>query len=164
MKIKQIKIEKLFGLEKNDFDIECFPNENITILYAFNGTGKTTLLRLIDVVSKNDAAALASFLFKKIELIFDNGKNITVKKDNPEEKKYKYFIDGKLVSNDSEEIMELKKNFVVTPIFANKDYNRELSIQTRTVSKNGSSLLDSPDGFKKEDILIVLCLMVILEL
>ena len=131
MKIKQIKIEKLFGLEKNDFDIECFPNENITILYAFNGTGKTTLLRLIDAVSTNDAVALKVLLFSKIELIFDNGKTIAVEKEKSDGKDYKYLIDGK--EADKVEINEIKKEFTVTPVFANKDYNRGVSTPKQTI-------------------------------
>lgn len=134
MKIKQIKIEKLFGLEKNDFDIECFPNENITILYAFNGTGKTTLLRLIDAVYTNDAVALKGLLFSKIELIFDNGKTIAVVKEKPDSENYNYYIDGKK-ANESE-IEELKKEFSVNTIFANKDYNRGVSTPKRTTAEN----------------------------
>ena len=133
MKIKQIKIEKLFGLEKNDFDIECFPNENITILYAFNGTGKTTLLRLIDAVSTNDAVALKVLLFSKIELIFDNGKTIAVEKEKSDGKDYKYLIDGK--EADKVEINEIKKEFTVTPVFANKDYNRGVSTPKQTIGE-----------------------------
>lgn len=135
MKIKQIKIEKLFGLEKNDFDIECFPNENITILYAFNGTGKTTLLRLIDAVCTNNAVALKVLLFSKIELIFDNGKTVAVEKEKSYGKDYKYLIDGK--EADKVEINEIKKEFTVTPVFANKDYNRGVSTPIQNNLKNG---------------------------
>ena len=142
MKITQIKIEKLFGLERNDFDIECFPSEIITILYAFNGTGKTTLLKLIDAVSKNDAIALGSFLFKRVELIFDNGKNIAVEKNIPNDKEYNYYIDGKL-SVEPEEIEKLKKGFKVTTIFANKDYNRNTSFPKKTnLYENKEELAD----------------------
>lgn len=135
MKIKQIKIEKLFGLEKNDFDIECFPNENITILYAFNGTGKTTLLRLIDAVCTNNAVALEVLLFSKIELIFDNGKTVAVEKEKSYGKDYKYLIDGK--EADKVEINEIKKEFTVKPVFANKDYNRGVSTPIKIKLKNG---------------------------
>lgn len=148
MKIKQIKIEKLFGLEKNDFDIECFPNENITILYAFNGTGKTTLLRLIDAVYTNDAVALKGLLFSKIELIFDNGKTIAVVKEKSDSENYDYYIDGKKA--EEYEIEELKKEFSVNTIFANKDYNRGISTPKRTVAKNGRTIWDSPSEFKEE--------------
>lgn len=89
MRIKQIKIEKLFGLEKNNFDIACYPNEYITILYAFNGTGKTTLLRLIDAVLDVKLQVLDSIPFKKIELFFDNGDSVCVEKNGEYKKSFK---------------------------------------------------------------------------
>lgn len=141
MKIKQIKIEKLFGLEKNDFDVECFPNENITILYAFNGTGKTTLLRLIDAVCTNDAVALKGLLFSKIELIFDNEKTVAVEKEKSDGKDYKYLIDGK--EADKVEINEIKKEFTVTPVYANKDYNRGVFTPKRNNAKNGETIWEA---------------------
>lgn len=132
MKIKQIKIEKLFGLEKNDFDIECYPNENITILYAFNGTGKTTLLKLIYAVCnlKNDVEEEAKVIientsFKKIELFFDNYDSISVEKENPRGKDYKYFFNGCVV--EAEVLNERLKVLRVTQIFANKTVNRGAS-------------------------------------
>lgn len=88
MRIKQIKIEKLFGLEKNNFDIACYPNEYITILYAFNGTGKTTLLRLIDAVLDVKLQILDSIPFKKIELFFDNEDFVCVEKNGEYKKSF----------------------------------------------------------------------------
>ncbi len=80
MKIKRIKIEKLFGLDNNDFDIECYPNEFITILYALNGVGKTTLLRLVDAVLSMKMQILDSIAFKKIEIHLEDEQIITVTK------------------------------------------------------------------------------------
>ena len=122
MKIKNIKIQQLFGLINNDFNIECFPNEKITIVYAFNGAGKTTLLTLIRAVSENDKSTLEAIPFKSLELVFTNGKTFSVEKDNPKEKNYIYYIDGKAA--DEAMLAELQNEFKVTSIFANKDYNR----------------------------------------
>lgn len=80
MKIKRIKVEKLFGLEDNDFDIECYPKGYVTILYAFNGVGKTTLLRLIDAVLSVKMHILDSIAFKKIEIYFDGDEILAVEK------------------------------------------------------------------------------------
>lgn len=80
MKIKRIIIEKLFGLDDNDFDIECFPSEYVTILYAFNGIGKTTLLRLLDAILNIKMHILDSIPFKKISIYFDNNNEICVEK------------------------------------------------------------------------------------
>lgn len=132
MKIKQIKIEKLFGLEKNDFDIECYPNEYITILYAFNGTGKTTLLKLINAVcnlknndehkSKEAKKIIENTSFKKLELVFDNDEVISVEKENPRGKDYKYFFNGS--ADEADVLNERFKSLRVTQIFANKTLNR----------------------------------------
>ena len=80
MRIKRIIVEKLFGLDDNDFDIECFPNEYVTILYAFNGIGKTTLLRLLDAVLNKKMQILDSIPFKKIQVIFNNNDFVLVEK------------------------------------------------------------------------------------
>lgn len=125
MKIKQIKIEKLFGLEKNDFDIECFPNEKISIIYAFNGAGKSTLLELINSISKNTKASLEKCPFKSLELYFDNDKIVKVEKANSTAIDYTYRINGNVA--DETMLDELKKEFKVTTIFANKDYNRGIA-------------------------------------
>lgn len=93
MKIKQIKIEKLFGLEKNDFDInfemeEVF-EDYIRILYSFTGSGKTTCLRLIDAVLNLKILVLDSIPFKKVEIIFDDQSYICVEKNGEYRKTFK---------------------------------------------------------------------------
>ncbi len=128
MKIKKINIQGLFGLVNNDFNIECYPNEKISIVYAFNGAGKTTLLRLIYAASKNDKSTLKAIPFKNLELIFNDGKIISIEKANPKAEDYTYRIDGKMA--DGVMLAELQKEFKVTSIFANKDYNRGISTST----------------------------------
>ena len=81
MKLKNIKIENLFGLEQNNFDIDCFPNEFVTILYGFNGIGKTTILRLVDAILNINVSVLKKIKFNRIELRFDDEKKIVVKKE-----------------------------------------------------------------------------------
>lgn len=93
MKIKQIKIEKLFGLEKNDFDInfemeEVF-EDYIRILYSFTGSGKTTCLRLIDAVLNLKMFVLDSIPFKKVKIIFDDQSYIFVEKNGEYRKPFK---------------------------------------------------------------------------
>ena len=93
MKIKQIKIEKLFGLDKNDFDInfemeEVF-EDYIRILYSFTGSGKTTCLRLIDAVLNLKMFVLDSIPFKKVKIIFDDQSYIFVEKNGEYRKPFK---------------------------------------------------------------------------
>ena len=48
--IERITITSLFGIEGNDYKIDLFSNSRFTIVYAFNGVGKSTILKLIDAV------------------------------------------------------------------------------------------------------------------
>ena len=95
MKITQIKIFELFGLIKNDFELPCnikkdFIEHDLTIYHAYNGTGKTTLLRLTDAVLNVKLQVLDSIPFKKIELFLDDDSIISVEKDKEADKKKIY--------------------------------------------------------------------------
>ena len=48
MKIKNIKVTKLFDLKGNNFDIDLYPKSPVSIIFALNGVGKTSLIRLVD--------------------------------------------------------------------------------------------------------------------
>lgn len=81
MKLKNIKIEKLFGLEENNFIIPLFPEEKVTLLYGFNGLGKTSIIKLISSVVSCDLPKLLELNFSEIELTFDDSTLLTVKRD-----------------------------------------------------------------------------------
>ena len=78
MKLKNVKVNKLFGMY--DYSIDLFLNENITIIDALNGKGKTTVLKLIKATVEGDVYTLDQIPFESFSLEFDNGDWISVKK------------------------------------------------------------------------------------
>ncbi|MDR1949273.1 MAG: AAA family ATPase [Spirochaetaceae bacterium] len=70
MKLKNIKIEKLFG--QFDYDIELNQEEGITILTGPNGYGKTTVLNIVFDSDHRGTGYYNSLIFDKILLNFDN--------------------------------------------------------------------------------------------
>jgi len=67
MKIKELSVEKLW--DKYSFDIEF--NEQITILIGKNGSGKTTILNLLDELLSNGKNNY-NYKFNKVKLLFNN--------------------------------------------------------------------------------------------
>lgn len=80
--LTRIKIEKLF--DQFDYPIE-FKEEGITILTGPNGYGKTTILKIIDALTSNNAFFLMGLLFKKIVLEFSDLDSIELEKENENE-------------------------------------------------------------------------------
>jgi predicted ATP-binding protein involved in virulence len=80
VKLKNVKLEKLFGLYDYNMDMLC--EEYVTILHAPNGMGKTTLLKLIKAIIDGDVAYLDETPFASITLEFDNDSTICVIKPN----------------------------------------------------------------------------------
>ena len=149
MKLKRIKITELFGLEDNNFDIECYPNENVTILYAFNGVGKTTILRLIDAVINVKLQIIDSIAFKNIQLVFDNDDFVMVEKLGD----YK----NTFIKTKCKDLFSLPSNIPVYPIKyvlkmdnATKEYYLKLSKGlTAEVRKNADNELGSIEEVKE---------------
>lgn len=73
MRIKRIKIEKLFGLF--DYDIPLKLDERITILTGPNGSGKTTILRLLRAVFKKDFVEIKNIVFGKLSIFINDNSN-----------------------------------------------------------------------------------------
>ncbi len=87
--ISKVIVRKLFGL----YDYDLIPqgsgekNKKIFILYGDNGSGKTTILRLIyHIINSEDRAGHKSFVagtkFRSFEIYFDKGIKISVSRDN----------------------------------------------------------------------------------
>lgn len=68
--IKRISITSLYGDENNNFDINL--DRPITILTGKNGSGKTTILKIINEISNGRQFFLNEYKFKKIECEFDD--------------------------------------------------------------------------------------------
>ena len=76
MILKKIVIEKLFGHFTHDIE---FKEENITILTAPNGYGKTICLKIIDAIFNRRFDFLSELQFSKIELSTSIGELILTK-------------------------------------------------------------------------------------
>ena len=82
MKLTDIKIKNLFGLEQNNFDIHLNTKDGISLLYGINGIGKTTIIKLIEACLNCNFRILKIKKFDSIEISFEDGSIIKVFRDN----------------------------------------------------------------------------------
>jgi predicted ATP-binding protein involved in virulence len=102
MKIKKISVENLWN--KHTFSINF--NKDVTILIGKNGSGKSTVLNLIDELLSSGRNN-KNYKFKKIKLLSFNNKEISVEQKNIQFNNEMDRLDS--ISNES--INELKKLF-----------------------------------------------------
>lgn len=76
MRIKKMDVKGLFGMF--NYSIPLNLDERLTIIHAFNGKGKTTMLRLIDGTLGDRLSRVRSVPFDEFSLNFDDGTNLTV--------------------------------------------------------------------------------------
>ena len=81
MKLKKITINKLFGLEYNNFEIDLYPAEKLTLLYGFNGLGKTTIIKLVSAIISCDLVKLLELHFESASLTFEDNSKLCVNRD-----------------------------------------------------------------------------------
>ena len=93
MKIEKIKVEQLFGLNGNDYEIQCYPKAYTTIIFSLNGAGKTSLLRLVDAALTKKYTVLDDIIFKKLEIKFDNNVSLIVQRTPAKNGELKHFDD-----------------------------------------------------------------------
>lgn len=108
MKIKNIKVTKLFGLKGNNFDIDLYPKSPVSIIFALNGVGKTSLIRLVNAALPGTRTVflkdmefssktvikytiLDKILFETLTLSFDNQESLTLKRLAGKDGKIKKF-------------------------------------------------------------------------
>ena len=75
--IKSITIEELFG--SYNHHIEFKQQEDITILLGQNGIGKTSILKILDMLFNHQLSLLTQILFKKTTIVFDNDLELIIK-------------------------------------------------------------------------------------
>lgn len=85
--IKTILVEKLFGLYDYTLSIPVGSTDNVFILYGDNGTGKSTILRMVyHLLSSEPGHAhktnLANIAFKSIEVLFDDGTSVKADRED----------------------------------------------------------------------------------
>lgn len=69
-RLRTLNVEGLFG--SRDYEIDLNPT-GPTVLTGTNGTGKSTLLRLVNAISAGDVALLSSAPVRRLELVFESG-------------------------------------------------------------------------------------------
>ena len=84
MKIDSLRVRGLF--EHFNHDLEFGSDERIIIMTGQNGSGKTMILRIIDVLFNQPLLRLVSIPFREVRVSFDDGSNLTVIKAASEEK------------------------------------------------------------------------------
>jgi energy-coupling factor transporter ATP-binding protein EcfA2 len=94
-RILSISIEGLFGY--NNIDIDMHKNNNLVILYGDNGSGKTTILNLINhIFSPEPRSGHRSFIgditFKFIKIDLSNDLLILISRENSDDGPYRIII------------------------------------------------------------------------
>lgn len=79
MKIKELKIQNLFGQFSYHMNFE--ESNEVFIITGPNGYGKTTILRIIESLAKQNFIFFYSISFDKIEFIFDNEQRFVIKQE-----------------------------------------------------------------------------------
>lgn len=75
-----IQVSDLFGYLNHEISLER--ERGITILHGANGTGKTTILRAIDQLSRSVPQSLMQANFKIFKLVFEDNSSIVVRKED----------------------------------------------------------------------------------
>ncbi len=78
VKIKRVRVEKLFGVYDYILQSDSSVNNNLIFLYGDNGTGKSTILKIIyyllsDKKASGHKTKIANIPFKSFKIDFDNG-------------------------------------------------------------------------------------------
>ncbi|MCR4735338.1 MAG: ATP-binding protein [Treponema sp.] len=138
-RIKSFTITKLFGYKENNFTVNLVDDSQITFIYAFNGVGKTTILKILYAVIQQNIQILLSVNFESIILDFNQDEKLIVKKLNNETNQFFYelrcpkrlfgyhsYVQTLSSDNETEssEIKQFLSNIDSDILFANKDYGR----------------------------------------
>ena len=81
MRLQSIKVDSLFGIFNHKIPMNL--DDRITIIHGPNGFGKTAVLRLISDIFESRHTAVRELPFKRVELRFDDGQILEVKKVGP---------------------------------------------------------------------------------
>ena len=107
MRIKEILIKNLFNLF--DYKITLNKTDRITIIHGPNGTGKTTILKLINGLFKARYWVLGTVPFKKFEIIFDDNSYLRITK-KIEKKKNDFLLENLIFEKPGAKVVFLSND------------------------------------------------------
>ena len=84
MNIDRVRVRGLF--DRFDHALKFRTDERVMIVTGPNGFGKTTTLRLIDILFNQPIGRLASMPFREVEVSFDDGTNLIAIKETETER------------------------------------------------------------------------------
>ncbi len=130
MKISKIAVHGLFS--RFNHEIALDPCERITIIFGPNGFGKTTILRLLDVLFNRSLRSLGRMPFEKLHVTFEDESILTVVR-NSDKSSPIFSYDTPTKTEDSFEPEPLSRAHDVTfPLSAIEDFVPRLErISTR---------------------------------
>lgn len=79
LKLKGVDVEGLFGIYDHRIDLNVA--DRVTILHGPNGVGKTSILRMIDALLRNDLSWFRSIPFSRFNLRFLGGNAVEIRAD-----------------------------------------------------------------------------------
>jgi predicted ATP-binding protein involved in virulence len=78
VRIAHIEVEGLFG--RLNHSIRLSTDNRVTVLTGLNGSGKTTVLNMVDILLNRPVARLRPIPFRRLALSFDDGSTLECEK------------------------------------------------------------------------------------
>ena len=94
MKINKIIIRNLF--HRYNYELELINNNKTSVIYGYNGFGKTTILKIITAILNFDYELLDKIIFDEVVIVFSNfdvSKELKVINVNSDNIKFRYIYD-----------------------------------------------------------------------
>ena len=132
--IRKIRVESLFGLF--DYDIPL-NGGGVTILIGVNGSGKTTIFKILDSILKKEFYNILDIDFKSFEVYYENGGFIKCKRDTQSVN-----VNDLLLNIDKNERLNNYDDFLrgIRNLWTQSKLLYDFSI---TINSNGSTLKDT---------------------
>ena len=74
LRLRRIEVDGLFGIYDHRIDLN--PRDRVTLLHGPNGVGKTSVLRMVDALLRNDFACFKRIPFARFLLGFEDGSTL----------------------------------------------------------------------------------------